>query len=174
MLARVDADNVAQPVTAAATRLRPANRADIDAVAKIWHDGWRDGHIGHVAAELVALRTAAELRKRTMAQLDATTVAVVDDQVVGFTMVVADEVEQVYVASSCRGSGVAAVLLNNAQAQLAAAGYRSAWLAVVAGNARARSFYAKQGWNDDGPIDYQAAGPNGPIVVPSHRYSIEL
>jgi len=154
--------------------LRAGGPADIEAVATIWHDGWRDGHVGHVADELVRLRTAAAFHDRAIEQLDVTTVAVVNDQVAGFTMLVDDEVEQVYVAADHRGSGIAALLLDDAQAQLAAAGSATAWLAVVAGNARARAFYSKRGWVDDGPIDYQAAGSGGPITVPCHRYSRPL
>ena len=49
-----------------------------------------------------------------------------------------------------------------------------AWLAVVAGNARARRFYERRGWSDGGPFEYAAAGDHGPIPVPSHRYVKDL
>jgi hypothetical protein len=41
-----------------------------------------------------------------------------------------------------------------------------AWLAVVPGNARARRFYERSGWADDGGFDYVA----GEITVPCRRY----
>ena len=50
------------------------------------------------------------------------------------------------------------------------AGHRQAWLSVVAGNARARRFYERSGWIDDGPFEYLADGPVGPIAVAAHRY----
>jgi ribosomal protein S18 acetylase RimI-like enzyme len=81
--------------------------------------------------------------------------------------VVGDEVEQVYVDAAHRGSGVAAALLVEGERQVAANGYTSAWLAVVAGNARARRFYERQGWVDEGSFDYR---PSGGVVVPCRRY----
>jgi hypothetical protein len=42
---------------------------------------------------------------------------------------------------------------------------------VVPGNARARRFYERNGWIDEGPFDYTAATENGPISVPCHRYT---
>ena len=70
-------------------------------------------------------------------------------------MVVGDEVEQVFVGAAARGTGLAAVLLAEAEQQVAAAGHSTAWLAVVAGNARARRFYEKQGWIDEGDLPYE-------------------
>jgi len=55
-----------------------------------------------------------------------------------------------------------------------AAGYESTWLAVVAGNARARAFYSKRGWDDAGSFDYDAAGPTGPVVIPCRKYTKRL
>ena len=50
-------------------------------------------------------------------------------------------------------------------------GHDVAWLAVVAGNARARSFYERMGWRDEGGFDYEAAVEDGTTVsVPCRRY----
>jgi len=151
--------------------LRLAGADDAGMIARIWHQGWRDGHLGHVPDELVAARTAESFHVRASERISDTTVAVVEGLVVGFTMVVMDEVEQVYVAEQQRGTAVAAVLLSEATCRVAANGYKRAWLAVASGNARARRFYARNGWTDDGPEDYSAAGDAGPIIVPCHRYS---
>ena len=86
-------------------------------------------------------------------------------------MVVDDEVEQVYVSALHRGTGVAAVLMAEAERRVRENGHRKAWLAVVAGNARARAFYERTGWHDEGPFDYTAAAEDGPITVPCHRYT---
>ena len=67
-------------------------------------------------------------------------------------MVVGDEVEQVYVGATARGTGLAATLLSEAEAQVAAAGHDTAWLAVATGNARARRFYERCGWVDEGDL----------------------
>lgn len=150
--------------------VRPAEPGDAVAVAEIWRLGWRDGHLGHVPAELVAARTDESFATRAAERVGDTAVAVVDDEVAGFVMVVDDEVEQVYVGEDHRGTEVAATLLAEAERLVASNGHERAWLAVVAGNTRARRFYERNGWSDDGLFDHLAPGSTGPIVVPSHRY----
>lgn len=150
--------------------LRPARPADADAVGDVWSAAWRDGHVGHVSGELVALRTPESFRARAAGRVAGTTVAVVDGQVAGFVTVAADEVEQVFVAAALRGSGLAGRLLAEAERQVARAGHRVAWLAVVTGNARARRFYERSGWRDAGPFEYAAEHDGGTIGVPCHRY----
>jgi GNAT superfamily N-acetyltransferase len=149
---------------------RPATGADAAEVAEIWHVGWRDGHLGFVPDELVAVRTEPSFRTRAAERVDDTTVATLDGVLAGFVMVVGDEVEQVYVSRRHRGTGVADVLLAEAERLVGEAGYPDAWLAVVAGNTRARQFYERQGWVDEGPFDYSASAEQGPISVPCHRY----
>jgi len=126
--------------------------------------------VGHVPAELLAVRTRESFDARAAQQVDDTVVAVIDGVIVGFIMVIADEVEQVYVSTRYRGTGVANTLLAEAERLVAANGHKRAWLAVVAGNVRARRFYQRNGWIDQGPFDHLAPGSNGPILVPAHRY----
>jgi len=152
------------------TELRPATADDAPAIARIWYFGWRDGHLGHVADELVALRTRESFDQRAAARVADTVVATVDGAVAGFIMVVGDEVEQVYVAGEHRGTGLAAALLTEAERLVAANGRDRAWLAVAPGNARARRFYERRGWIDEGLFDYPAATADGPMAVPCRRY----
>ena len=133
--------------------LRPATEADATDVARIWREGWRDGHLGHTPDALVEARTDASFDDRAVERLPLTTVATVDGAIVGFTVVDGDEAEQ---------------------RQVAAAGHSRIWLAVASGNARARRFYERSGWSDAGAFDYQADGPDGPIAVPCHRYVRDL
>ena len=150
--------------------LRPATLDDSTTVAEIWRHGWREGHLGYVPDDLVAARTPESFGERASQRVDDTVVAVVDDAVAGFVMVVDDEVEQVYVSPHHRGTGVAGVLLAEAERLVGANGHERAWLAVVAGNTRARRFYERNGWTDDGIFDHQAPSATGPITVPAHRY----
>ena len=152
------------------SELRPATADDAPAIARIWYFGWRDGHLGHVADELVALRTRESFDQRAAARVADTVVATVDGAVAGFIMVVGDEVEQVYVAGEHRGTGLAAALLTEAERLVAANGHDRAWLAVAPGNARARRFYERRGWIDEGLFDYPAATADGPMAVPCRRY----
>jgi len=146
--------------------LRRARPADAGRVAAIWQAGWRDGHLGHVPEELVAARTPENFRTRAAARVTEATVAEVGGVVGGFVMVAGDEVEQVFVDASFRGVGVADTLLTEAERLVAAGGHAVAWLAVVPGNARARRFYERSGWADDGEFAYVA----DEIIVPCRRY----
>jgi GNAT superfamily N-acetyltransferase len=150
--------------------LRPASADDAEAVAEIWHEGWRDGHVEHVPDEVARQRTRESFDARAAQRIGDARVAVAADGVAGFVMVVDDEVEQVYVARRHRGSGVADVLLADAERLVRENGHERAWLAVIAGNARARRFYERSGWLDEGPFDYEAAGEDGPIVFRCRRY----
>lgn len=156
-----------------AVTLRPARPDDSKAVASIWRDGWRDGHLGHVPDELVAARPPESFDLRAAQRVGDTVVATVAGEVVGFIMVVGDEVEQVYVSSRCRGTNVAAALLAEAERLVGANGHERAWLAVAVGNARARRFYERSGWADEGPFEYlapSADGVSGAIAVTVCRY----
>jgi GNAT superfamily N-acetyltransferase len=154
--------------------LRRAAPEDAPTIAEIWRLGWRDGHLGSVSEELIAARGEDSFRTRAAQRVGHTTVAVVEGQIAGFMMVVGDEVEQIYVSAVHRGSGLADVLMTEAERLVKDAGHSTAWLAVVAGNARARRFYERRGWSDGGLFDYAAAGDGGPILVPSHRYVKDL
>ncbi|WP_341927664.1 GNAT family N-acetyltransferase [Nocardioides psychrotolerans] len=154
--------------------LRPATPDDVEAVAAIWDTGWHDGHDGHVPDELTAVRTPESFRTRTADRVAQTSVAVVDGVVAGFVVVHDDELEQVFVDRRHRGTGVAQALMAQGVRHIADAGHDRAWLVAAAGNARARRFYEREGWVDEGLVDYAAEGPDGPILVPNHRYVLAV
>jgi GNAT superfamily N-acetyltransferase len=154
--------------------LHAAEPQDVSAIAEIWRLGWRDGHLGLVPEELALVRTEESFRQRASERVGEMTVAVVGGEVAGFVLVADDEVEQVYVSAAHRGTGVSGLLLADAERQVREGGYAKAWLAVVAGNTRARAFYEKAGWRDEGPFLYEAASETGPIPVPCHRYTKDV
>jgi ribosomal protein S18 acetylase RimI-like enzyme len=157
--------------------LRPATADDVDAIGSLFHQGWHDVHPGHVPDGLTERRTPEAFHDRVaqrVAQTDETTVAEVDGNVAGFIMVSGDEAEQVYVDRAFRGSGVAALLLTEAERQIAAGGYDVAWLAVVRGNERAQAFYAKQGWIDEGDFDYPVTALGESFISPCRRFTKRL
>lgn len=154
--------------------LRPATTADVDAIAVLFHRGWHDVHPGRVPDGLSARRTPEAFHDRVsrrVAETDETTVAEIDGDIAGFIMVSGDEAEQVYVDRAHRGSGVAALLLTEAERQIAAAGHEVAWLAVVRGNDRAQAFYAKQGWVDEGDHDYPVTALGEEFVSPCRKFT---
>lgn len=153
------------------TSIRPATAADMAAVADLWHEGWHVGHAGHVPDGLTAARTLEAFHARTPTRVADTTVALGDSgELLGFVMVVGDEVEQVFVGPDARGTGLAGVLLEEAERQVLVGGHETAWLAVVAGNARARAFYEKRGWRDEGDLPYEVTACGQTFVSPCRRY----
>jgi putative acetyltransferase len=164
--------NRPEPSTYVTTR--PATDDDVPAIARIWHEGWVVAHVGHVSADLVAERTPSSFIPRTHERVRHTWVAEQASRVLGFVVVLSPEIEQIYVDATARGTGVARRLLRLAEDLVRDAGHDRAWLAVVAGNERARRFYAREGWTDTGPYRYAAEGGSGTIFVQTHRYEIEL
>jgi hypothetical protein len=75
----------------------------------------------------------------------------------------------VYIDAGHRGTGLAGLLLAEAERLVAAGGHPRAWLAVASGNARARRFYEREGWTDEGEFGYEAPVEAGTILVPCHR-----
>jgi ribosomal protein S18 acetylase RimI-like enzyme len=149
--------------------LRAASPDDIEVIAEVWHRAWRDGHLGHVPEALLAHRDLESFLRRVPERLASTTLATLGGRIVGFVTVSDDELEQLYVDASARGSGAAVALIRHGERTIAER-FERAWLAVATGNARARRFYAREGWSDAGPFDYAAQVAGGSIAVPCHRY----
>ena len=150
--------------------IRAASESDVDDIARIWDEGWADGHAGHVPEELYRHRTPETYPPRVIERIGSTWLVERDGAALGFVVVIGDEVEQVYVDAAARGTGVAALLLEHAEHAIAGAGHERAWLAVVSGNARARAFYERAGWRDAGAVDYEAETASGFVLVPCRRY----
>ncbi|WP_433204149.1 N-acetyltransferase family protein [Nocardia sp. CA-107356] len=154
--------------------LRPARPDDAESIAAIWYEGWRDAHLGNVPEELIAVRPHKSFEPRATQRIADTTVAIIDNEVAGFVMVLDDEIDQVYLSRRHRGTGAATPLLTAAEQRIHTNGHARAWLAVVPGNTRARAFYTRNGWIDEGLFTHQAPGPDGPVPVPAHRYVKQL
>jgi ribosomal protein S18 acetylase RimI-like enzyme len=156
-----------------AFELRPAKPDDAEGIAEVWHASWLDGHLGHVPEALHEHRRPEDFRRRVPPRIPHITVAVAAGRLVGFVAVRGDEVEQLFVAAEARGAGVAAALLDSAESGIAL-GHDLAWLSVAAGNARARRFYEKSGWQRVAAFDYPAETRDGVLLVPSLRYEKRL
>lgn len=158
----------------AVVRIRRAGEPDVEAMAAIWRLGWSDGHAGHVPAELEQARLSGCWADEVTARLARSWVACFGDRVVGFVTVAADEIEEVYVERSARGSGVASYLLRHGETLVQENGFPVAWLAVATGNDRARRFYQREGWHDTGDYDYHAFCGQGPLSITVRRYERSL
>ena len=154
--------------------VRDAEPGEIDQIAKVWFDSWRDAHERIVPADLTASRTLASLRDRVAASLDELRVVGEPGTPVGFAMVKDDELYELFVAAAARGTGVAAALIADAEERLADYGFRTAWLACAIGNERAARFYEKQGWRRVGNMISRVQTINGDMTLEVWRYEKDL
>jgi ribosomal protein S18 acetylase RimI-like enzyme len=150
--------------------VRNAEQGEVHHVAKIWYDAWRDAHAQIVPGQLTRLRTLDSFRERVQAALASVRVVGPLGAPVGFCIVKNDELYQLFVAAQSRGSGVAAELIADAEARLAANGVETAWLACAIGNERAARFYEKCGWRRTGNMINHAETSNGTFPLEVWRY----
>jgi ribosomal protein S18 acetylase RimI-like enzyme len=154
--------------------VRAADETEIGHLAKVWYDGWQDAHAQILPAELTRLRTIENFRARLQAALSSVRVVGPSGAPVGFCIVKVDELYQLFVSAEARGSGVAAALIADAEAQLFAKGVKVAWLACAIGNERAARFYEKCGWRRTETIVYDAEISSGTIALEVWRYEKTL
>ena len=154
--------------------VRNAEATELDRLAHVWFDAWRDAHERLLPVELARVRTLSSFRERLEAALPAVRVVGAPGDPVGLCMVKDDELYQLFVAASARGSGAAAALVADAEAQLAAAGVETAWLACAIGNERAARFYEKCGWRRTGTVTSRLETPAGEFLLDVWRYEKDL
>ena len=154
--------------------VRYAEEAEIDQLAGLWYDGWRDAHEQILPAELSRHRTLASFRDRLAAALPSVRVVGAPGEPVGFCIVKGDELYQLYVSASARGSGAAAALIADAESQLSKNGVGTAWLACAIGNERAARFYEKHGWRRVGNMINRLETPAGEFLLEVWRYEKRL
>lgn len=154
--------------------VRPAVEAELDALAALWYDAWRDAHLGLVPDDLVRVRTRASFRRRLHDALVDLRVVGRPGAPLGFNLVKDDELYQLFVAAAARGTGVAQALIADAEERLAANGVETAWLACAIGNHRAARFYEKCGWRRVGVITNFAETELGTLAVDVWRYEKRL
>ena len=150
-----------------AMKVTPAGETEVPQIAALWHAGWHEGHGDIVPDALLASRTLAEFTDRTRTHLDATRVARVGGVLAGFFMTQGDELYQFYVDAAFRGQGVAAALMQVAEATLPRG---RVWLACTVGNDRAARFYEKCGWHRSATERYEVETAAGAQAVTVWRF----
>jgi GNAT superfamily N-acetyltransferase len=155
-------------------QVRPADERELDQLARVWFDAWNDAHAQIVPPELRQLRTLDSFRERLRAALPRTRAAGPPGAPVGFYVLKDAELYQLFVAGEARGTGVAAALIADAEAHLAANGVRTAWLACAIGNDRAARFYEKSGWRRVGTMVNDAETTAGTFQLDVWRYEKDL
>jgi ribosomal protein S18 acetylase RimI-like enzyme len=155
-------------------QIRDAAEAEIAGLARLWYDGWQDAHRAILPAELARLRTLESFAERLGAALRTVRVAAGSGQPAGFAMTKGAELYQLIVSAEARGTGVAAALLEDAEARIAEAGVAVAWLACAIGNDRAARFYEKHGWRRAGTMINELETPQGIFPLEVWRYEKRL
>ena len=156
--------------------IRPARSDDFEAIATLWHEGWQHGHAGLVPEGLYQFRTLESFRSRALQRIPSTSVAVKKEtgRILGFVTINGEELEQFFLHSDARGTGLSGRLMEAGLKMLAASGVKRAYLAVVDGNERAIGFYRKAGWREIGLITYEAQTENGTFPMPCLRFEKDL
>lgn len=154
--------------------VRNAETSEIDALAKLWYDGWQDAHAAIVPAELGRVRTLESFGERLVGLVPDTRVVGPTGEPLGFCILKGDELYQLYVSAEARGKGVANALIDDAETRLAGSGIETAWLACAIGNERAARFYEKCGWNRAGNMINKLETPDGIFELEVWRYEKAL
>jgi GNAT superfamily N-acetyltransferase len=144
-------------------RLAQAN--DFKPLAELWHKAWHDAHAALTPPALVAGRTPASFAARLETVGDRLRIAGPSGAPLGLCIIDRDEIDQLYVATAARGTGLAAALLSDGEARIAAAGITEARLECARGNDRAARFYAREGWQQTGHAAVPAHAVDPPILI---------
>ena len=165
--------------------IRRARLPDAAAMAIVHVESWRAAYVGLVPAVVLnelSVQARAASWTRILGDGEArgsrSWVAVLEGRVVGFISAgptrdaddhrgQVGEVYAIYLVPTAWGRGVGGELLRMAEDDLSERGYRAATIWVLAGNTRARRFYAQCGYEADGGAQKESIGP---AVLPSVRY----
>ena len=154
--------------------VRNAEEHELDHLAQLWYQGWRDAHEQIVPLELKQRRTRESFAPRLKVLLPTVRVVGPTGAPLGFHIVKDDELYQLYVSAEARGLGIAATLIADAENQLAERGFETAWLACAIGNDRAARFYEKSGWRRVGNMINHLETENGVLDLEVWRYEKPL
>lgn len=154
--------------------VRPANRADIPALAHVFTESWRVAYAGLMPDQLLASlstsRREAQLERLFASSMDRESLlaAEVDSKVVGTAWTGPDrahdadedsgELYAIYVLSDHWDRGVGHALMQSALDSLRTNGFQRAVLWVLDGNRRAEQFYERVGWTRDSAMKLEEWG----------------
>src|SRR5438270_3966737 len=108
--------------------VRAPETADIDHLARLWHAGWHDAHGSLVPPAWARARPLKLFRERVATALAEMRVIGPAGGPLGFFLLRDAELWHFHVARAARGTGLAAALMREAEAELARRGVATAWL----------------------------------------------
>lgn len=142
--------------------IRPARIEDLDAICEVHARARATYYAGHLPAEAYSgpeelERQRAGTERAIVSQERTVLCAIRDERVVGFAVVGArfdaDQLFHFHIDPAVWRTGTGTALHRACVAVWRAAELTTARLEVFAPNARARAFYARQGWQEDGRAD---------------------
>jgi len=141
--------------------VRPATEDDVPGIVDAYLDSWRGGYEGLMSEReievQVELRREHDWRRAILSTTSEVVVGLSDGRIVGVAQSTElsdpardlPEMTMLYVRPAAWGQGIAPALLGTATGWIADRGHRAARLRVVEGQARARRFYEREGWQVD-------------------------
>ena len=160
--------------------VRPAVVADAAAIKRAQIAAWRKAYQGVIRDETLAAldENIRGDRWRAILRQGRHLVAECDGTVVGFASFGparsageegGAEVYALYVHPDSWGIGAGRALMKQLEAELSAGGYEHAMLWVLDENPRARRFYERAGWHDDGGRDVYDGDDSGATIARYRR-----
>ena len=147
-------------------QIRPAQAADLPAVAEIYWSAWHDTHAPFIPADVAAFRDRRFFTERAQSFGARLIVAELDGLVVGFAAWRDARLDQLWLYSDARGLGIGNRLAEAAEARIAANGTARAQLTCMAANEAARRFYEGRGWRIVKRFDKPLETAQGAAPVP--------
>lgn len=153
---------------------RLIERHETNAVATLWHIGWRVGHLEIVPKDLIGFRDEASFRDRILESMSDCFLLIDEGQILGFVRLKGNELDQFYVAPDKIGQGVAKKLMSAAENKLRERGVSKASLFATVGNDRAIRFYEKHGWTNAGQETVGVETAAGPFEMDEVKFEKNL
>ncbi|MBF9232697.1 GNAT family N-acetyltransferase [Microvirga alba] len=138
-------------------RVRPANTADIPALAIIAEHSYREAFKTILEEDVLATRDAAFFAARFAGSWDRT-ILVEEGTPLGFLLMTDGHIDMLFMDPDASGKGAGTLLLREAEA----AGAKS--LECFRDNQGARRFYERHGWRIAREYDREFAGKNRSFV----------
>ena len=154
--------------------LRRATEDDFAPLTILWAEGWDAGHAKIAPKALIKLRTAASFHVRLRNFGNDLLVTGERGDPLGFVALKGNHIDQFYVRGDQRGKGLAAKLMQAAEAELSKRGHETGILEVSPGNDRACAFYEKCGWTERGIEEATVDTSEGPFKLQLHVYEKTL
>lgn len=159
--------------------IRPATVADAPAIGEIHVASWQAAYAGLMPDDFLA-RLSAEPRAASWARrigenLGPVLVAEDDGVIAGFAAygLAEGQLYALYLRPEFWGRGLGRSLHDKVVEDLAAAGNDSAVLWVLSTNERAKNFYVRQGWADDG-VSQTETIDEGRVTLEERRFRRRL